>query len=308
MTASLLVLGACDERGITGSNGPPDVRPFVTGSAAAAVGEGGLLLLPRPAAPGTRAIITPERAGGLASSYVFTFSRWLKPYWDRERGDAIEVARLQHDQRVFYASTPYASFPEDFHPGFSIGFGPYYVVRMLSRSRPVLLVAAAGYATDMEIDKQGRLDYPVYGGNEFISQGFPLDTMKPDLAAFATPEEAVVTVARLTGTKVSEVPELMRVGLPLGPFSSVWKITLDRPVRVHTRDGSRTVDVQHLYLGSERGRRLMIPAADQPTEYEMYAFRIGPDGEDLPPEFIRLPILSGRPTVFEEVRVERASH
>lgn len=307
-TAPLVAVGACDIRGITGPDAPPDVRPFVTGAAAAAVTSGGFFSLPAPVAPGERPIIGPQRAGLLGASYVLTFAPWLRGHWNEQRGRQIDVERLRHDERVFYASTPYASFPEGYHPTFTTMFGPYYVMRMISGSTPVLLVSVAAYATEVEIDESGKIYRPGPGGSEFVSQGFPLDTMKPHLAAFATPEEAVVTVARLTGAKVSEVPELMRVGMPLGPFSSVWKITLDRNVRVRTTDGSRTVEAQHLYLGSERGRRLMTPAAEQPTEYEMYAFRIGPDGEDLPPEFIRLPILPGRPTVFEEVVVERASN
>lgn len=299
-----VVLLGCEGERITGS--PPgmvDAHPFVTGAAAEALGADGLFRLREPHAPSSRPIISPEWARLLAASYVLSFGHDLKRYWEQEHGRSINIAQLQPDMRVFYASTPYAPFPEGYHPAFARGFGPFYLTAFGSGAAPVLRVAVAAYATEVQIDGDGKIQRPVDQGTEFVSQGIPVDTTRADLASFVTPEAAVVTVARLTGVKVSEAPELMRVGMPLGPFSAVWKVTLERPVRVRTRKDSRTAEVQHLYLGSERGRRLMIPAAEQPTEYAALAFRISPTGEDLPPEQVRLPIEPGLPTVFQEVVV-----
>lgn len=304
VVASILLI-ACDGGRIAGA-GPPaevDARPFVTGAAAASLGADGLFRLPEPSSPTSRPIVSPGLAPRLALSYVLSFGHALKRYWDQEHGRPIHIGGLKPDARVFYASTPYAPFPEGYHPGFAHAFGPFYLTAMNSGSTPVLRVAVAAYATEVQIDADGKISRPVDAGSEFVSQGIPLDTMKPDLASFVSPEAAVVTVAQLTGAKVSELPELMRRGMPFGPFSAVWKLTLDRAVRVRARKDGRIVETRYLYLGSERGRRLMIPAAEQPTEYTALAFRIGPTGEDLPPERVRLSIEPGHATVFEEAVV-----
>lgn len=299
--ACSLLLAGCDGPDISGPGVPLDVRPFVTGAAAEALTVDGLFAFPAPAAPSTRSIISPERARLLASSYVASFGHALKPYWDKERGRPIDLTSLQADPRVFYASTPYGPFPDGYHPAFSRGFGPYYLVRMMSGPTAVLLVAVAAYATEVEIDYEGKIHRPVQHGNEFVSQGVPTDTTRPNLSSLASPEEVVVRVGRLTGARVSEVPELVRVGLPLGPFSSLWRLTFDRSVRVRAAKSGRTVEVRHLYVGSEPGRRLMTPISEQPTEYAMPAIRMSPTGEELGTETVYVRIQPGQPTIFEEV-------
>lgn len=298
--ASSLLLAGCDGPNITGPEVPVDVRPFVTGAAAEALTVDGLFALAPPAPPSTRPIISPERARLLASAYVASFGQSLKPYWEKDRGGAIDLTDLQADPRVFYASTPYEPFPDGYHSAFGRGLGPYYLVRMMSGRSAVLLVAVAAYATEVEIDAEGKIHRPVQRGNEFVSHGVPANPSRPNRASLPSPEEAVAGVGRLTGARVSEVPELVGVGLPLGPFSSLWKLTLDRSVRVRAKSG-RIVETRHLYVGSEPGRRLMTPSSDQPTEYAMPAIRVNPTGEELGTETVYVRIQPGQPTIFEEV-------
>lgn len=299
----MLLLTACAGPGIVDPDGPLDVRPYVTGDAARALSPEGLFILPEPAAPSPRSIVLPEQAVSLAASYVLSFGPALQRFWERERGRSIRVSDLRPDRRAFYAATPYGVFPEGYHPAFSTAFGPYYLVQMRSGSTAELLVAVAGYATEAAIDSSGLLDLPVQGGNEFVSQGVPVDTTRPDLAFSVTPEEAVVRAGRLTGARVSSVPRLLRVGLPLGPFSSVWKLTLDQAVRVTVVQTGRTEEVRELYVGFKVGRQLMIPALEQPTEFVGPAIRISPEGEHLGVDMVPVPILPGLPTVFEAVAV-----
>lgn len=301
--ACVLLLTACEGTEIVGPNDPVDVRPYVTGEAARALSPEGLFILPEPAAPSTRSIVPPEQAISLAASYVLTFGPALQRFWERDRGRAIRLSDLRPDRRAFYAATPYGEFPEGYHPGFSIGFGPYYLVQMRSGSTAEVLVAVAGYATEVAIDSSGYIDDPVQGGNEFVSQGVPLDTTRPNLAFSGTPEEAVVRAGLLTGARVISVPQLLRLGLPGGPFSSVWKLTLERNVRVTVVETGRTEEVRELYAGFEFGRQLMIPAPEQPTEFAGTAIRVDADGEHLGIETVSVPILPGLPTVFEAVSV-----
>lgn len=303
----LVSLGTGCERGITTPepDGPTDVRPYIVGAAAASLTPEGQFILRAPAAPAERPIITPERARALAAAYVLSFGPSLKRYWDEDRGRPIDITRLQADSRVFYASTPYELFPAGYHPGFTHGYGPYYLVQMKAGSTPVLHVAVAAYASQVEIDNEGNVRRPVERGNEFLSQGIPVDTARPNLPGSLSPEAAVARVGRLTDARVSEVPELMWPGLQVRPFSSLWKLTLDRTVRVRAIASGRTTEVRHLYVGAKPGRRLMIPADEQPTVVTSWPMRTGPNGEEII-EPVQLPLVPGRPTVFEEVVVERA--
>jgi hypothetical protein len=304
LLGAIILIAGCDGSGITRPQPPPDLRAFVTGAAADNLGHDGLFLLEEPVAPSSRAIIVPDRARDLAASYVRTFGPSLENDWERERGQRIAISGLKPDPRVFYASTPYEAFPEGFHPAFGTAFGPYYIVRMTSEGVPTLLVAVAAFATEVEIDGEGKIQRPPLRGNEFVSQGIPVDTTRPYLATAVTPEDAVLYVGSLTGARVSEVPELVRVGLAYGPLSSSWKLTLDRPVNVRTTANARRAEVRDLYVGPERGRRLMIPAAEQPSEYLIPALRVGTDGEDLEPETVRVGIKPDQPTIFEPVVID----
>lgn len=297
------LLAACDPggSGLTGPDDPPDIRQFVTGAAAENLNSQGLFTLAQPVAPDTIPIITEQRARDLAASFVRSFGPSLKPYWEKERGRSIDLRDLKADARVFYASTPYELFPEGFHSAFRRAFGPFYVVRMNAGSRAVVMVAVSAYATEVEIDSEGFIQRPVHRGMEFVSQAVPVDTTS---LLYLSPEQAVARVGRLTGARVSEVPELMRLEMRWSPLSAVWKLSLDRPVRVRTVQDSRVVEVQELYVGPEGGRRLMIPAQEQPREFMTTAVRIGPAGEDLGFAPVHVQVKPGVPTVFEEVVVE----
>jgi hypothetical protein len=171
---------------------------------------------------------------------------------------------------------------------------------MKSGGNRVLQVAVAAYATEVGIDGDGKIQRPTKGGGEFVSQGISTDSTRADLPTFASPEEAVARVGRLTGARVSEVPELVRAGFPLGPFSSLWRVTLDREVRVKAPQSGRTITTRELYVGSEPGRRLMVPASSQPTEFVTKALRVDSDGEEIGVEQARVPIRPAPPLIFEE--------
>ncbi|CAN5777177.1 hypothetical protein BH23GEM5_BH23GEM5_10810 [soil metagenome] len=84
-------------------------------------------------------------------------------------------------------------------PPSCVGMDPGTLVRMMSGSTPVLHVAVAAYASEVEIDSEGYIRRPVETGMEFLSQGIPVDTTRPHLAGSLYPEAAVVRVGRLTG-------------------------------------------------------------------------------------------------------------
>ncbi|HEY0025486.1 MAG TPA: hypothetical protein VGB24_21555 [Longimicrobium sp.] len=300
-----LLLASCDGPGISGPGPVPDVRPYVTGAAAENLGADGLFVFPAPVSPSGLPIITPERARELAASEVLSFGPALEKHWEEDRGRSIDITRLRAEPRVFFASTPYAVFPDGFHPAFRRVVGPYYLVRMGTNRGAELISAVSAYNTDVGIAEDGRLHLPVLSGMHFVTAGIPLDSTRAGRASPLTPEHAVVLVSRLTGARVSMVPELMLIEHPHGPLYPVWKLTLEKPVRVRTMGGSRTVDAETLYLGRAQGRELLIPAAEQPSFQDVGALRIGPDGEESGHGTARVAILPGRATVFEPVTVVR---
>jgi hypothetical protein len=299
LITSGLLLNAC-ESGVTDPNAQIDVRPHVTGAAAASLGPDGLFRYSEPSAPSTEPIISSERARELAGSFALSFGPALKHHWEQEHGRALEVTKLKADSRVFYQDTPYDLFPEGFHGAFRRMFGPYYLVRLSSGGQPRMSVAVSAYNTNLAIYPDGRLDRPFESGADFHARGLPVDTTRRDVVAPLTPEEAVVHVATMAGTRVSEVPRFVQLQWNRGPLGGAWKLTLERAVRVRVLSGGRTAEVRELYLGRESGRLLFIPAAEQPTYYPTGGLLSGDSDQWVK---VDLPIRPGQPTEFEEVTV-----
>ncbi|HEX8454802.1 MAG TPA: hypothetical protein VF647_22180 [Longimicrobium sp.] len=279
------------------------MRQYVAGSAEQRLGSDGLFTYPQATAPSSAAIITEQRARELAASFVLSFGPASKPFWDRERGRAIDVTRLRADSRVFFVHTPYELFPEGYHPAFRRAFGPFYLFTLATGREPEVLVAVSAYSNDVGIHPDGKLDMPRQSGMEFVASGVPIGAALDGNGSLLGPEEAVVRVGRATGARVIEVPDLVMLNIPEGPLNGAWKLSLDRDVRVRTAAGAEMRTISTLYLSRVQGRQTLIAAAVQPSYQDVPARRIGPAGEDLGQELVRLPIIPGRTAVFEEVTV-----
>lgn len=295
--ATVALLVACD-RPDTPTAAPEreaNLRQYVAGQAAATLNSQGRFSLAAPTAPDDRPIITPERAGALALAYIKTYGSNLRGAWEKERGGPVNPATLQVDPQILYAGTPYGRFPDGFHPAFHRAYGPFYLVRMTAGADPVLLVAVSAYSTEVEINQRGILHRPVRRGNEFVSRGLPVDT-----ASFRpiSPEEAVESVGRLTGARVTRTPELIRVGLPYSPISAVWKLTLDREVRVKATGAGRVSSVREVFVGPERQSRLMIPQGGTTVE-RTTAVEVTPLGDRF--STVEIPVRNGESISFQEV-------
>lgn len=281
---------------------PPDIAAYVTGAAAAALGPDGRFPPTEPAAR-ERPMISRERAAILALAYVRSSARFLRPSWEEERGGAIRVAGLRADPRVFFAESPYGAFPEGpFHPAFRRGFGPYYVVTLVEGTEPVLLVAVSAFNTDVRVDDRGEIHETPLGGNEFRSAAFPRDGRT---YRFLSPEEAVQRVARATGARAAQAPELLLRG-GWHPSMAVWKISLDREVPV--RGAGSSMRRRTTTLFQDGTGQLLAPTEEQP-DAELRDLPVGPPWE---PEVRRtmpahIPIVSGRAVNYDVVVVDMPS-
>jgi len=295
---------ACGDPGITDAGTTEDVRPHVTGAAAASLDSEGLFVFPTPVSPSALEIMTPSRARELADAHVRTAGAFFKEDWEEGRGARIDLASLRAAPRVLYVPTPYGLMPEGYHRSYTRELGPHYLVRMMSGREFILYIAVAAYATEIGIDAAGNTQRPPFGrGGEF-----GVHPIAPDTTHYRmfTPEQAAILAGRLTGVRVSEVPVLVQQRKPYSPTISLWKVTLERPVRVRAPQSARSLDVSEVYIGPQKAFRLQIPVLNQPTSDTIFAFRARPDGSliDSDPDRLVIPILGGAPTHFEPVTVE----
>jgi hypothetical protein len=272
LTCALLV--ACDRAGqpptAIGAP-PPDIAAYVVGEAAAALTPGGTFPYAGPTQDRGEAIISPDRAGELAIAYVRAFGQFFIQGWERDAGRDIHLPSLSVHPRVFYAESPYGRFPEGpFQPAYRKGFGPYYLVTLTDGRSPVLLIGVSAFNTDIRIDERGLVVKPPVSGNEFVSIGVSSDTLAYTLL---TPERAVERVARRTGARVSQPPRLLHMSAFHHPAIAVWRLSLDRPVRVRgVADGKEKV-VPELFVNGLN--QYLVPADEQPRGFSD-DFLIGP--------------------------------
>jgi hypothetical protein len=191
--------------------------------------------------------------------YVRAYGQFLHRSWEKEAGRSIDLRGLRVHSRVFYADSPYGRFPDGpIAPGYRKGFGPYYLVTLTDGRSPVLLVGVSAFNTDVYVDERGLIKTPQDGGNEFVSWGVPVDTTK---YVVMTPERAVARLGLRTGARVTTPPQLMQMNVIHHPVLAIWRLSLDRPIRVRAAGGWQR-ETRDVYLNG-RGH-YMVPAEEQP--------------------------------------------
>lgn len=269
----LLVGGACDRAAPPTSSGvrPPDVSQYVTGEAAAALSANGLFRDAGPSPERARDMISRDAAREQALAYVRTFGQFFHRSWEKQAGRSIHLPSLHADARVDFVDTPYGRFPEGpFHPAFRKIFGPAYLVTLTDGRSPVLLVGVSAFNTDVTIDERGRVIQPAVGGNDFTSFAIASDT---NAYLHLTPERAVERVGRTTGARVTRAPERVMMSAFDHVAISVWRLPLDREVRVRARAGGEEKTARELYLNGLG--QYLVPAERQPQGHTEH-FPVGP--------------------------------
>lgn len=298
----LALLSACDGQApqITApATALPEIRDFVTEDAARHLNSKGYFTFNTVAPSAGVPTITPERAGELALANVRTYAPFFQRGWEKDRGGPIDIRSLEVDPRIFFAETPYAVFPEGFHPAYRRSYGPYYLVRLVSGTTPVLLVAVSAYSTDVHVGKGGTVSLPAVGGDEFFElpiSASPATGFRPVL-----PEEAVEQVWRRAGARTAKLPELLLRGSNYNPGIALWRMSLDREIQVKSATGNRRLATRTVYVGPTG--RLFVPAVTQPSS-ERGMFRTGPPWNSSAKAPAEIQIRTGRPAAFVEVVVD----
>jgi hypothetical protein len=278
-----------------------DLHHYLAESAAAKTGPDGRFVLAAPHSPDGAPIITPERAGQLARSFLLSYGRFLGPAWQRQRGAPVNWESLEMDPRILFAESPYQRFPDTYHPADRRHFGPWYLVHFSSGGAPVLAVAVSAYATDLQIADDGRVVEPFLGGEYFSTVAVSLDpSVGPTQYLPVTAEEAAMHVASQTGARVAEVPRLVLRDEQWHPVLAQWRVVLDRPVHVRRGGDGERIAVREVYVSSKR--RLAIPQPAQPGGKRVRVTAGPSRGREDPPEVeVHVPQRAGMPTEFDVV-------
>lgn len=145
-----------------------------------------------------------------------------------------------------------------------------------------MLVAVSAHATNVELDS-GQLRFPPIGGEWFHWRGIA-KSQRSELPV--GPEAAAVEVARLTGKRVLQVPELILASRPqASPTEPLWRVTIENEAAVELRTGGNARKVRELYAGyrpRQEASTIDVAAEDQPSGY---GFRYRTDvvlGQPLP--------------------------
>lgn len=297
---------------------PPDVRPYVSGSALASLDEDGHFRLPEATVDGPYAIIAQEQAAAIALGVVRTWYAnpdattlpgmgSLIESAEEEHGGNIDWERVQLGGRpAYFAESHLEPLPDSSGNPAIRAYGPHYLVPLFVDATPVVVVGVAAYATNIYITQDGfvrRIDN-LDGGNEFRVSGIPLalggTTLPP------SPETAVEFAWTETGTRVDEVPVLGVPGNRVSRTGARWRLELAHDVDFERLIDGQVVASSEVYVGvwcsiydarlglnepCEEHLRLFVAAAAQPLTEEI--------------EGVSLPLRDGYAVDLNEVRVRR---
>jgi hypothetical protein len=290
----------------------PDVSPYVTASLAEQLTPEGRFRFPPPKAPDDVPIITEQRARELAVAYMRTWGGYRRGEWAYERGAPLPSGDVVPADRIFFAETPHARFPDTYHPASKRMYGPMYVVPMEASGELVAYLAISAYGTDLGIRADGTIESPRLGGSYFFAAAVaPNPSQKRFRFEPVGPEEAVERVSRAAGARAALPPKLILQNAGWHPATALWKVTLDRPVKVrrkpHPGRPEAAVDpapalVRDLYVAP--GGELRIPTAQQPAHVRV-GYTAGPPTAGGAPQAVhQLPRRADLPLVFDAVTLE----
>lgn len=244
--AAIVVLSAgCNDTSPVAA--PPKLvldRSYVTGNAAAALAPDGQFVLRTTPAPAKGRELSAGEAAALARVWTHVYARGLRTLLEQQRGEAIDLQRLEPCERTFYVDTPFEPLPSDVPAITRDALGAHWLVTMCApHGAPTVSVGVEANATYVE--RVGdRLQWHQDGGGEFFAVGVPRNATIP-----VSPELAVQTVAAATGRRISEVPQLLASGKFVIPQLTVWRLVLDGPAIVHGKKDPTQSTEQTLFVG-----------------------------------------------------------
>lgn len=266
----LALLVACSGDSPTAAAPTPSaVRLAVTGAAAAAIGPDGRLRLSQAPADVSERELTVDEALTFADSYLRYFAPMTRSWLEATHGAPLDLRSLKSCGRPLYARSAFEPPPQSIPSVYRRVHGPWWLLTYCdANGSPSVSVAISAWATDLTM-VDGKLQFPKISGTEFVVVGIPVGHVGEYPSS---PEAAILIAARETGTRISEVPELITPLPTEGPPQLArWRITLEGNALVKTSSGQRAT--RELFIGpsSVGGRQIVesIASLNQPSTFDL---------------------------------------
>ncbi|HJQ19000.1 MAG TPA: hypothetical protein VJ867_01540 [Gemmatimonadaceae bacterium] len=297
VVATLAIAYACAD--VTNPEIIPDVRRYVTDSAALALDEHGRFHFPDTISGTAEGVplVSGSYARELATAFVHSYGPAFLSAWQNERGGPIALSRLSAASRVYPAPTAFEMVPDvGCHPAFVRLFGSYYLLTFDNADEPQVYLAVSAQTTEYSVDQNGDLVEPGRTGQDFVSDGIPI------AGGFITgPEQAVARAAQATSALINRVPQLvLRQNNLFAPTFALWRVSLDRQVNV-ARDTGAAQNVSTLYVGPDS--RVYVPSAVQPRSVSQQCTLVDENLVNHGIDTIDVAVQSGKPIDFEPVTI-----
>jgi hypothetical protein len=214
---------------------------YLSGAAAGALNEAGQFNLPIPVPRGPYGEITAATADRIATIFVRLYVPFQRDAVSKEHGTPVDPGSLRKCGRTFYVESAFEPLPEVVPIVFRKSYGPHWLVSFCQGATPAVSISVSAYNTDVSFiqTRDGEdLAVPRYSNFGTYELGIPLHIG----AIPTTPEQAAEFVARQTGARVKEVPVLVMRAGPYFAQSSVWRIELEKPVRVRGNQVNTATD------------------------------------------------------------------
>ena len=242
----IILAASCDNR--SDLVAPPSVgltSAYLAGDAARSLGADGKFVLPDSLIH-PRSELREEGAKRLATMYAHTFGRFLVSSWQGAHRGEINYASLQPCGRAIYARNAYSRLPDDVSVIAQRTFGPHWIVAMCDRGdQPAVVITFSSLATELE-DSSDSVRIAGYSQTDFRSHGIPIGSTGRLLFS---PEGAAEEAHRLSGRRVTSVPDLVLTPMPDAPALVRWKVALEEPIQVKATTNTEPHPVRDLYVG-----------------------------------------------------------
>lgn len=166
--------------------------------------------------------VSATEAIGLATVYGRFYAVHIRSALEEEAKRAIRFERLVSCQPPFYATTMLRAQPMMKNHVRNV-LSPQWLVTLCDDGTPVLSVAVAAQATDIQV-RGSLIEFPRSHGNEFFVRGIPSEW---DGAVPLSPERAVLLAFSQTGLRVAAPPRLILTDPSWIPQAAQWILLLE---------------------------------------------------------------------------------
>lgn len=226
---TLVMACAVEEPASVGHLSP--LESVLTGNAARALSADGTFPV-AASAQGNRKEIDQQRATELAAAWLRTHINYVILHvLETDRGAPIALSKLKPCGRAFYENSLFEALPLEAPDVVQKIAGSHWVVPFCEGSDQQLSVSVSVYASDIATAPPSN--QPSSTGVDYWVVAIP-----PGRRAPAFPEDVALFVADKTGSRITEVPELISTGYGSAAQFAAWRVALESPVSIRGPAGS----------------------------------------------------------------------